>query len=64
MEMILQFWDESTKQYVEVSADNPLPISVNLAEKLEDVQPIADPSSATAQDVANAFNALLSALKG
>lgn len=31
---------------------------------LADVEPIADPSTATAEDIANAFNSLLAALKG
>ena len=28
MDNIIQFWDDTKKQYVEVSSDNPLPISV------------------------------------
>lgn len=32
--------------------------------KVEDIQPIADPASATPEDLANAYNALLAALKG
>lgn len=31
---------------------------------VEDIEPIADPSTATVEDVATAFNALLTALKG
>jgi len=60
MDNIIQFWDEDQKKYVEVSQDNPLPISLS---GVADVDPIADPSSATAEDVATAFNALLAALK-
>jgi len=61
MDNIIQFWDEDQKKYVEVSEDNPLPIS--LASDLANIDPIPDPSSATAEDVAIAFNALLTALK-
>lgn len=32
--------------------------------KVEDIQPIADPASTTSEDLANAYNALLTALKG
>lgn len=60
MELILKFWDEDKKEYVEVSEDNPFPIMLNV----EGIEPIADPSSATAEEVAHAFNNLLAALKG
>lgn len=35
-----------------------------IKDKVADVEPIADPSTVTAEDIANAYNALLAALKG
>lgn len=36
METILQFWDDDKKEYVEVSSENPLPISVDELEQIAD----------------------------
>lgn len=67
---VLQYYDRELGEYVTVSPENPMPVvrvvssDGDVKSKVEHLQPIADPSTATVEDVAQAYNDLLTALKG
>lgn len=60
---VIKYWDNTLEKAVAVTPDTPLPTKLQPG-KLDSVEAIPDPSSATAEEVATAFNALLVALKG
>lgn len=67
---VLQYFDRESGEYVTVSPENPMPIvrvlssDGDIKSKVAHLEPIADPSEATTEDVARAYNDLLAALKG
>lgn len=63
MKVVVQYWDRDLNRAVTVTPETPLPTKLKPGQ-LSSVEPIADPSTATVEDVAVAFNSLLSALKG
>lgn len=63
MKAVVQYWDREQNRAITVTHETPLPTKLNPG-LLSSVEPIADPSSATVEDVANAYNKLLAALRG
>lgn len=62
----MQYYDREQGKYVTVTPETPLPVIGELGanERVAALTPIADPSAATVEDVAQAYNDLLTALKG